>query len=315
MKRLSLASALAFYLQSRRSLGFALQSTGALLGNLVRYSRKAHHHGPLTTELAIAGAEAAPPASAQRAHRLAVVRQFARFWAAFDPRTQIPPAGLFGPGYRRRPVHIYTPAQIGALRARAQQLSSAHSMRADTLSTLLGLLACTGLRISEALRSRLVDWDPAEAVLTVRRSKSGQSRCVPLAPTAARALQGYLQARQKAFPKAKTDALFLNQWGQPLTYGLVHRAFGTLCDQLHWQQRPKPRLHDLRHTFAVNCLLSWYRTGQEELNAKVLSLAVYLGHRDIRHTYWYLSAVPELLALAVARGDQTLTPEKGAARE
>jgi len=179
----------------------------------------------------------------------------------------------------------------------------------------LGLLTCTGLRISEALAMQLPDWDPQEAVLTIRQSKGGQSRYVPLSPSAAGALRAYLRARERAFPKTKSNALFRNEHGRPLGYGQVNRAFGALRRQLRWRQQPRPRLHDLRHTFAVNCLLGWYRTGQGVLNARILSLAVYLGHRNIRHTYWYLSAVPELLALASARWDQTLAPRKGAAHE
>ena len=131
----------------------------------------------------------------------------------------------------------------------------------------------------------LADWEPAQAVLTIRQTKFGQSRYAPLAPSAATALNTYLQARAKAFPKGNSCALFLNRQGKGLTYREASATFVALRQQLNWQhQRPRPRLHDLRHTFAVACLLGWYRQGQEELNAKILSLAVYLGHRNIRHT-------------------------------
>ena len=184
-----------------------------------------------------------------------------------------------------------------------------------TFSTLLGLLACTGLRISEALQLELPDWDPTQAVLTIRQSKFGQSRYVPLAPSAARALNTHLRLRAQAAPKAPSGALFLNQRGQPLRYEQAGRTFAALRQQLGWHhQQPRPRLHDLRHTFAVGCLLRWYRQGQDELNAKILSLAVYLGHRNIRHTYWYLTAVPELLALGSARWTLALNAGKGASR-
>jgi integrase len=213
-------------------------------------------------------------------------------------------------------VHIYTPREIAALLAAAQQLSPQQSLRPLTFSTLLGLLACTGLRISEALQLALADWEPAQAVLTIRQAKFGQSRHVPLASSATTALNTCLQARAKAFPKGNSDALFLNRQGQRLTYREAGGTFATLREQLNWQdQQPRPRLHDLRHTFAVECLLGWYRQGQEELNAKILSLAVYLGHRNIRHTYWYLSAVPELLALGSARWAKALDSRKGAAHE
>lgn len=317
MKARSLKAAVAFYLESRRGLGFALKSEGSLLENLVRHARQLHHRGPLTSQLALNWAQVPPPAnSLRRARRLEAVRHFGRFWAAFEPRTQIPPAGLFGPAYRRVPVHIYTPREIAALLAAAHQLAPQESLRPLTFSTLLGLLACTGLRISEALQLALADWEPARAVLTIRQAKFGQSRHVPLASSATTALDTYLQARAKAFPKANSGALFLNRQGQRLTYREAGGTFAALREQLHWQdQQPRPRLHDLRHTFAVECLLGWYRQGQEELNAKILSLAVYLGHRNIRHTYWYLSAVPELLALGSARWAKALNSQKGAAHE
>ena len=317
MKARSLQAAVSFYLQSRRALGFALKSEGALLANLVRHAQAVHHRGPLTTEMALHWAQVPPPAnSLRRARRLEAVRHFARFWAAFDPRTQVPPAGLFGPAYRRVPVHIYTAQELAALLAAARQLASPQSLEPRTFSTLLGLLACTGLRISEALQLKLADWDPTPAVLTIRQAKFGQSRYVPLSASAAAALNAYVRARAQAFPKTKSDALFLNQRAQPLAYRQAGETFAALRQQLGWhQQQPRPRLHDLRHTFTVQCLLGWYRQGQEELNAKILSLAVYLGHRNIRHTYWYVTAVPELLRLGSARWAKALKAQKGAARE
>jgi site-specific recombinase XerD len=317
VKARSLQGAIAFYLASRRSLGFALKSEGALLENLVQYARQLRCRGPLTTELALNWAQVPPPGSSlRRARRLEAVRRFAVFWATFDPRTQVPPAGLFGPAYRRVPVHIYTPQEMAALLAATQQLPPLESLRSRTFATLLGLLACTGLRISEALRLQLEDWEPTEAVLTIRQSKFGQSRYVPLVASATTALKTYLQARTEAFPKSHTSALFLNGQGQPLTYRQARSTFAALRSQLGWQhQRPRPRLHDLRHTFAVDCLLGWYRKGQPELNAKILSLAVYLGHRNIRHTYWYLTAVPELLALGSARWAKALAGQKGVTHE
>jgi integrase len=189
-------------------------------------------------------------------------------------------------------------------------------LHALTFSTRLGLLACTGRRISEALQWTWTDWQPAEALLTIRQAKFGPSRYVPLSPSAAAALQGYWAARAKAFPRGNSGALFLNRPGQGLTDRQVGTPFGVLRNQLGWQdQRPHPRLHDLRHTFAVECLLGWYRQGQEELNAQILSLAVYLGHRNLRPTYWYRSAVPELLARGSARWAKALAPQEGAPHE
>jgi integrase len=317
MKTRSLKDAVGFYLHSRRRLGFKLESEGALLENFLQHAQELGHRGALTSELALSWAQVPPPTnSLRRARRLEAVRHFALFWAAFDPRTQVAPAGLFGPTYRRVAVHIYTPEEKAALLAATRQLCPPESLYPLTFSTLLSLLACTGLRISEALGLELADWEPTEAVLTIRQTKWGQSRYVPLAGSAATALNAYLRARAKAFPRAKTSALFLNQRAKPLAYGQAGQTFAALRHQLGWQaKQPRPRLHDLRHTFAVECLLGWYRQGQEQLNAKILSLAVYLGHRNIRHTYWYVTAVPELLALGSARWALALSSQKGAACE
>ncbi|MCX6929649.1 MAG: tyrosine-type recombinase/integrase [Verrucomicrobia bacterium] len=249
MKTRSLKTAVAFYLRSRRRLGLAPESEGALLENLVRHAEHLYHRGPLTAELALSWAQVSPPINSQRrARRLEVVRHFALFWAAFEPRTQIPPAGLFGPAYRRIPVHIYRPGEIAALLKAAQQVLPQGSLHPLTFSTLLGLLACTGLRISEALHLELSDWEPLGAVLTIGQAKFGQSRYVPLAPSAATALKSYLQARAKAFPKSSASALFLNQRGQALTDRQAGGIFTRLRQRLNWQLRqPRPRLHDLRY--------------------------------------------------------------------
>jgi len=315
MKARSLKAAVAFYLESRRRLGFALESEGALLENLVKYAQQQGHRGPLTTPLALDWAQIPPSScSPQRARRLLAVRHFALFWASFDPRTQLPPAGLFGSAYGpRRPVHIYTPDQLTRLLEATEQLPT-EGLYARTCHTLLGLLACTGLRSSEALALQVPDWDPHSAVLTIRQSKFGQSRCVPVSLSAAKSLRAYLKTRAQVFAQPHDPALFLNPRGRALDYDQVRATFAALRQQLGWESlQPQPRLHDLRHTFTVNCLLGWYRQGQPELNAKILSLAVYLGHRNIRHTYWYLTAIPELLALGTARWASALSTPKGAA--
>jgi len=243
MKTRSLKGAVGFYLQSRRRLGFALEKEGRLLQNLVEYARKLGHRGPLTRDRALDWAQVPPPDKPlQRARRWVAVRHFALFWAAFDPRTQIPPAGWFGSAYgHRRPVHIYTPQQISALLVAAAQLPPPGNPR--TFGALLGLLACTGLRISEALQLQLADWDARQAVLTIRQSKFGQSRYVPLSPSASRALSAYLEARAKAFGKCRSSALFLDAQAKPLAYGQVGHTFAALRDQLGWQeQRPLRRI-------------------------------------------------------------------------
>lgn len=302
MKPLSLGKAVGFYLEKRRQLGFALKADGQMLRQLARYAAGRRHRGPLTTRLALAWAQS--PAGASRlwwALRLDTVRRFAVFWSAFDPRTQVPPAGVLGPAYRRRAVHLYTPQEIAQLMQAAGQLGGLDGL---TFRALLGLLACTGLRIGEALRLETRDIDWTAGSLTIRHSKFGRSRCVPLHPSSLSALKRYHRKQRPHRSPASPDNFFLwRKQGRAIAYKKAAATFRTLCDQLGWTQEPVPRLHDLRHTFAVGCLMDWHR-GKDEPAAKVLALATYLGHGSLKDTYWYLSAVPELFALVHARRPQ-----------
>jgi integrase len=157
------------------------------------------------------------------------------------------------------------------------------------------------LRISEALNLQTHDFDAATGTLLIRKSKGGQSRCLPLKSSALRALQDYQRLRRKHYPQLNTNAFFLTGRGRPLSYRKAGKIFRALRMHLGWKQSPLPRLHDLRHTFAVNRLIAWQRRGSHEVNRNILALATYLGHRNIRHTYWYLSAAPELLVLTSKR--------------
>lgn len=298
MKPLPLAKAIEFYLHHRRQLGFAMKEDGWMLRALARYGAETGHRGPLTTQLALAWAQAPAQASPLWwASRLGAVRRFAVFWRAFDPRTQLPPQGVFGPSCRRRSPHIYTAQQIDLLLEAAGTLSAP---RNATYQTLLGLLTCTGMRIGEALRLQDRDLDWTRALLTIHRSKGGRSRCLPLQDSTVAALQRYRQRRPWLPPQRGRSTFFRGTNGRPLSYAQAAQTFAHLRQQLGWTSRPAPRLHDLRHTFATRCLIDWYRRG-DDVSQKMLGLATYLGHADIANTYWYVSAVPELLALAQAR--------------
>jgi len=280
-----------------------------MLRQLVRYAAGRHHRGPLTTALALRWAQA--PAQASRlwwARRLDVARRFATFWRTFDPRTELPPAGALGPAYRRRAVHLYTSQEILLLMHAARAL---RGLRGLSFETLIGLLACTGLRIGEALRLQPKDIDWATGLLAVRHSKFGRSRSVPLQASSLSALKLYLQKRKTYRPEAGQGALFLAQNGRAISYPQAAYTFRGLCDGLGWTRPPVPRLHDLRHTFAVRSLMDCYRQG-DEVGPKVHLLATYLGHTNIKGTYWYLSAVPELLALAQTRWPELKLGQGGA---
>ena len=180
-----------------------------------------------------------------------------------------------------------------------------------TFQTLLGLLACTGMRIGEALRLRDQDIDWTRALLTIHRSKFGRSRCLPLQDSTLAALKLYRQRRPRPHPNMDRCLFFRKKNGRAVSYAQAARTFACFRRQLGWSGRPAPRWHDLRHTFAVACLIDWYRQG-DDVGPKVLSLATYLGHGDIADTYWYISAVPQLLALAQARWPELKVATGGA---
>ncbi len=299
---LSITQAIDFYLSSRRPLGFALKSDETILRSLARYARQIHHQGVLTKDLILEWARL--PKEVEPlwwARRLLTAHRFARFWHAFDPKVQVPPAGIFGPAYRRGRAHIYSAKEIAGLLAACESLTPIESLLPATFRTLLGLLACTGLRISEALNLQTQDFDASAGTLLIRKSKGGQSRCVPLKTSAVAALKDYQRLRHKHYPQLSTSAFFLTGKGRPLSYRKAGKIFRALRMKLSWKRSAAPRLHDLRHTFAVNRLITWQRRSNQDVSRNILALATYLGHRNIRHTYWYLSAVPELLVLASKR--------------
>jgi len=291
------------YLALRRGLGFSLRGPGALLRQFAAFFER-EGASSITRELALRWAT--QPATTHPAHwatRLSTVRRFAQFWSAADPRTEVPPLGLLPHRYGRKPPYIYTEGEIRRLIAVARQLPSATGLRPATYATLLGLLAVTGLRISEALALNRADVDGAEAVLTIRRTKFGKSRLVPLHPSTQRALERYARRRDRVYPTPTTESVFVSERGARLTQWTVRYTFNRLSRRIGLRgpaDRRGPRLHDFRHRVAVTTLLRWYRAGVD-VERHLPALSTYLGHGHVADTYWYLSAVPELLRLAAAR--------------
>jgi integrase len=289
------------YLAHRRSLGFALRIDGRQLLTFARFADASGHTGPLTIDLIVRWAMQ-PTRRPRRfpARRLDTIRPFAQYRAAFDPRTEVPQRGLLGSA-RRRPIHhIYAPTELAALVSAAAELPSAKGIRATTYATLFGLLAASGLRISEALRLTRADADLPAGVLTIRATKFRKTRLVPLHATTADALRAYADQRDRAVPHA-TATFFVSPRGTALPYNTVRSVFRTLRASLGWDAlTPRPRIHDLRHTFACRRLEQWYASGVD-LAPRVAALATYLGHAKVSDTYWYLTSTPELLALAVRR--------------
>jgi integrase len=302
------------YLAYRRGLGYALQGDGQLLLRFAAYADRTGHRGPLTTELAVRWARLPREASpVYWARRLAVIRGFARYRALFDPDTEIPPRGLLGPAYRRVTPHIDSQVELADLLGAARRLSGGTGLRPHTYATLFGLLACTGMRLSEALRLNRSDVDWQQSLLTIHQSKFRKSRLVPIHASATAALRAYADRRDRLHSGGAEEAVFVTARGTRLCRATAEDTFSDLRAQLPWPAdggRRGPRIHDLRHTFACRRLQQWYQQGVA-VDQAIAALATYLGHTTIRDTYWYLTGVPELLELAAARFQHFAAPDPG----
>jgi len=290
------------YLAFRRGLGFELESPGLLLLNFARYADRIGHDGHVTTDLAVPWALAtssSDPAAPTR--RLSVLRQFARYRAVFDPATEVPPAGLLGHLPRRKQPHIYSVAEIALLLRQASLLWPRGGLRPKTYVAFFSLLFSTGLRLGEACRLMPDDVNLNDGILTILESKFRKSRLVPLHPTATQALIRYADHRNT--PRTRSGSFFRTDHAPALKRNTVQKTFWRMRDRLGWtahERVRRPRIQDTRHTFAVRRLLRWYEDGAD-VDRKILALATYLGHARPTDTYWYLSAVPELMAIASAR--------------
>jgi len=307
----ALEQALADYLQLRHSLGHELAEAGWLLPGFVAYL-EAHDSPTVTIEAALGWAQQCDTSrvSTVGPRRMTAVRGFARYLAGFDTGTEIPPLGLIPYRQRWRQPFIYSPADIDAMMTQAR-CSISCPLRAATYNTLIGLLAASGLRIGEAIKLDRSDVDWAKGVLLIRESKFGKSRLVPLRASSMQALDAYSTLRNELQPRPKEPSFFVSRTRKRLLYAVVCPTFRHLIDAtgVGAGAPSPPRLHDLRHTFAVRTLLGWYRTGQD-VQAKIPSLSTYLGHREPASTYWYLSAAPELLALAATRQESAWSAAK-----
>jgi len=299
----TLERALSEYLAVRRALGYQLLRPGKSLKSFVLFA-KAEGAAVITTDLAIRWAQLPKNVEPSTwASRLALVRRFARHCQVSMPATEIPPAGLLPHRYRRKPPYLFDNREITRLLKAARQLTSKRGLRPFTYETLLGLLACAGLRISEVLALDDSDVDVDNAILTIRGSKFGKSRYVPFHPSTRQAICRYRAQRDCRLSRRECPALLVTENGTRLSYSGVKWVFHGLLRaaelDLHEGQR-RPRMHDVRHTFAVRTLLRWYRAGVD-VEAYLPRLATYLGHTHVTDTYWYLSAVPELLQCALRR--------------
>jgi len=294
------------YLQMRRALGYKLESHGQLLSRFVSYLERAQA-ATVTIELAVAWAtEPAGTDPVWWSKRLSVAREFARHLQTLDPTCEVPPARLLPYRVRRATPYLYTPGEIAALMHAAAGLSL--PLQAATYQTLIGLLAVSGLRVGEAIRLDRGDVDSGYGLLRIINSKYGKSREVPLDVSAMRALDAYTERREELCPRPSCEAFFVSTAGTRLHAANIRRVFTRLVRIVGLKPRSarcRPRLHDLRHGFAVSVLLEWYRAGVD-VQARLPWLSTYMGHVEPSSTYHYLSAAPELLQLAARRLEQTI---------
>jgi integrase len=293
------------YLSVRRSLGFKMARPEKLLAQFAGYLEQAGAD-TVTTEHALAWAVLPGGHPSWHAYRLAVARGFAAWLRTTDPAAEIPPAGLIPSRKPRATPYLYTDDEVAALITAAGRLRT--PLRTATYQVLTGLLAATGMRVGEAIALDRGDADLDAGVLTIRQAKHGKSRLVPVHPTTARALRDYLELRGGLCRDASTDAVLISPAGTRLLYCNVHATWKKLACSAGLRPRSaqcRPRIHDLRHSFAVRTLLDAYEAGQDGQTALTL-LSTYLGHVNPKATYWYLTASPELMAAAGRRLDAHL---------
>jgi len=296
------------YLTVRRSLGFKLVSTGARLHKYVSFL-EAQGETVITTQLAVSWAQRdAHVQPAQWATNLRTIRLFAQYCSGIDPLTEIPPSGILPYQYRRKEPYIYTTEEIAMLMEAASCLRPHTGLRPRTYTTLFGLLATTGLRVGEAVGLHRDAVDLAQGLIVVRCTKFNKTRLVPVHSSTLEALQDYERRRDRLHPTPRTPWFFVCQQGGRLNMGRLRATFIQLSRQIGLRgatDNHGPRLHDLRHSFAVRTLLRWYQAG-EDVERKLPLLSTYLGHTQPSGTYWYLSATPELLAEATFRVEKAL---------
>ena len=289
------------YLRLRRALGYKLERAGHLLPKLVAYLEAAGSP-TLTTELAVSWARL--PARARPNHwaaRLAVARGFARYLRTIEPATEVPPAGVF-PSRRHRPApYLWSQRDTCRLLDGARTLHP--PLRAATYEALFGLLAVSGMRVGEAVALDRDDVDLEAGVITIRHAKFDRTRLVPLHATTTAALCTYTTERDRLCPAPGSVAFFLSSAGTPLNRSDVAKTLRRITTAIGLRgATAHPTAHQLRHSFAVRTLIGWQRSGAS-IDERIATLSIYLGHVSPADTYWYLSAAPELMALAADRLD------------
>lgn len=293
------------YVTLRHGLGYRSPTQDRSLRAFGRHLDRNRHEGPIPLEATLDWATATSSSDPRNpARRLATVRGFLRHLSVLDGATEVPAAGLLGPSGHRSPPHIYSDQEITDLLHAADGLSPVGGLRPRCYTTLFGLIACTGLRISEALALSCADVDLNDGVITVRAGKRGLTRLVPLDRSALAPLGDYSAERARRHgPGGDREAFFRTDRSDRVSYSAANSTFLVLRRQLGWSAAGRthaPRVHDLRHRMVVRRIQTWHAQGVD-VDAKIAALATYLGHIEVRDVYWYLSVVPELMAIVADR--------------
>ena len=298
------------YLSGRRQLGFSLRNADYAIRSFARYIDELGDHELLTVEVMADWARCDKGNSnkpATWARRLYKLRSFARYLQQFDPNTEVPDDTIFGKIGQRLAPHIYSDQEIVDLLAAARRLGPVRGLRGATYEALFGLIASTGLRVSEAVHLQDADVDLKSGMMTIRRTKFAKSRQVPVHPSTTDALRRYRSLRNHHVEITNELPFFVSTRGRRRGYGLslrqVHRVFFGLRDQMGWRNRgvpDGPRIHQLRHTFIVRRVMLWHSQGVD-VDQAMLALSTYVGHAMVTNTYWYLTGVPELMAVAASK--------------
>jgi integrase len=299
----TLRQALEEYLALRQAMGFQVRDAGSQLRRFIAFLEQ-QEASSITQALAVQWAtKSGAVQSAESARRLTLVRGFARYRSGTDPRTQIPALGLLPYRPQRASPYLYSDTEIRQLLQAAEQLPSPTGLRASTYVTAFGLLAVTGMRVAELVGLDDQDVDLSRGQLTIQHGKFGKSRLLPLHPSTQEALRHYVAERDRRYPISQTPSFLVSEQGIRLTHWTLRRTFVSLSRQIGLRgltDSHRPRLHDFRHRFAVQVLLRWYRE-KVDVERHLPELSTYLGHVEVSDTYWYLSATPELLELAMNR--------------
>jgi len=302
------------YLSIRHSLGYDLSTSARVLRRFVVFAeaRKARH---ITTGLFLAWQAEFGNANQNTWYaRLGMIRQFASWLHGLNPHNEVPPKALIPSRYRRAKPYIYSDEEIARIVSEAARLPSTNGIRALTFTTLFGLIAVTGLRVSEAIALDTDDADLDRGVLTIRRGKSGKARLIPLSQSATNRLTAYVRERDRLVGRTP-ESFFVSDAGNRPDDCSARYNFAAVCQRIGLRSRQKfnrhgrgPRIHDLRHTFAARTMVDWYRSGKDP-EREMIKLSTYLGHEKPEHTYWYIEAVPELLELACERAARAVSGE------